>query len=286
MNAKLLIKPNLKDLPIWLTIFGSVTLLCLGQFQFVDSSFAMLYLNIGGIGLIACLGLSELRRRLGEKEIHQLREAATTDALTLVGNRRAFDIELTRRVAMFRRHRATCSLLFIDADHFKAINDRWGHDLGDLALKSLAKAISATLRDIDLLYRFGGEEFVALLPETRAEEAGIAGERIRKAVNQVKIRIAEETISFSVSIGCAELNASDNQDSWIKRADESLYSAKKNGRNRVEVGLLSNKESGPSELGLNSNSGLKLQPQDATIEGCSKQPGLQQMLGGIPKQSS
>ena len=92
MNTTHLTKPNLKDLPIWLTIFGSVTLLCLGQFQFVDSSVAMLYLNVGGIGLIACLGLSELRRRNGEQEIHQLREAATTDALTLVGNRRAFDL--------------------------------------------------------------------------------------------------------------------------------------------------------------------------------------------------
>jgi diguanylate cyclase (GGDEF)-like protein len=286
MNATLLMKPNLKDLPIWLTIFGSVTLLCLGQFQFIDSSFAMLYLNVGGIGLIACLGLSELRRRLGEKEINQLREAATTDALTLVGNRRAFDIELTRRIALFRRHRGNCSLLIIDADHFKAINDRWGHDVGDLALKSLAKAISATLRDIDLLYRFGGEEFVALLPETRAEEAGIAGERIRKAVNQVKIRIADKNLSFSVSIGCAELNASDNQDSLIKRADEALYSAKKNGRNRVEIGLVSNNACEPSDAILKSDAGLKLQPQEPTIEGCSKQPGLQKMLGGIPKQSS
>jgi diguanylate cyclase (GGDEF)-like protein len=279
MTATLLTKPNLKDLPIWLTIFGSVTMLCLGQFQLVDSSVAMLYLNIGGIGLIACLGLSELRRRLGEREIHQLREAATTDALTLVGNRRAFDGELTRRIALFRRHRTTCSLLMIDADHFKAVNDRWGHDVGDLALKSIAKAISATLRDIDLLYRFGGEEFVALLPETRAEEAGIAGERIRRAVNQVRIRIEDQILSFTVSVGCAELNASDNQDSWIKRADEALYSAKKNGRNRVEVGLVLDKACGPS------NASLKLQPQEATIEGCSKQPGLQQMLGGIPKQT-
>jgi diguanylate cyclase (GGDEF)-like protein len=279
MNTTQLTKLNLKDLPIWLTIFGSVTLLCLGQFQFVGSTVAMLYLNVGGIGLIACLGLSELRRRNGEQEIHQLREAATTDALTLVGNRRAFDLELARRVALFRRHRAICSLLIIDADHFKAINDRWGHDVGDLALKSLAKAISATLRDIDLLYRFGGEEFVALLPETRAEEAGIAGERIRQAVNQVRIRIEDRVLSFTVSVGCAELDKSDNPDSWIKRADEALYSAKKNGRNRVEVGLVSNKDCGPS------NTGLILQPQEATIEGCLKQPGLQQMLGGIPKQT-
>jgi len=279
MNSTFFAKPNFNDLPIWLTIFGSVTLLCLGQFQLVDSSVAMLYLNLGGIGLIACLALSELRRRVGEKEIHALREAATTDALTQVGNRRAFDAELTRRVALFRRHRTNCSLLFIDADHFKAINDRWGHDVGDLALKALAKAISATLRDIDLLYRLGGKEFVALLPETRAEEAGIAGERIRKAVNQVKIRLDEQVISFTVSVGGAQLRSSDNQETWLKRADEALYSAKNQGRNRVEIGMSPCCEAEPA------TAGLKLQPQEATITACSKQPGLQQMLGGIPKQT-
>lgn len=279
MNTAQLNKSKLSDFPIWLTIFGSVTLLCLGQFKLVDTSVATMYLNIGGIGLIACLGLSELRRRHGEHEISQLREAATTDALTAVGNRRAFDLEINRRIALFRRHRGVCSLLIIDADHFKSINDRWGHDVGDMALKAIAKAISATLRDIDLLYRFGGEEFVALLPETRVEEAAIAGQRIRKAVNQIRIRLEDQVLKFTVSVGCAELVASDNHESWIKRADEALYSAKKNGRDRVEVGLISDKECG------SSNTGFKLQPPEATVEGCLKQPNLQQMLSGIPKQT-
>lgn len=256
-----------------------MTILCLGQFKLVVSSIAVLYLNIGGIGLIACRGLSELRRRLGEKDIHQLGEAATTDALTLVGNRRPLDGELTRRIAQFRRRRAACSRLIIEADHFKAVNDRWGNDVGDLALKSIAKAISARLRDIDLLYRFGGEEFVALLPETRAEEAGIVGERIRRAVNQVSIRIEDQILSFTVSAGCAEPDASDNQDSWIKRADEAIYPAKKNGLDRVKRRLVSNKECD------SSNAGFNLQPQQATNEGYLKQPSLQQMLGGIPKQT-
>lgn len=254
MNATFLPKPILNDLPIWLAIFGSVTLLCLGQFQLVNSSVSLLYLNLGGIGLIACLGLSELRRRRGEREINALREAATTDALTQVGNRRAFDQEMGRRIAMARRHRATCSLLIIDADHFKAINDRWGHDAGDLALKALAKAISATLRDIDLLYRIGGEEFVALLPETRAEEAAIAGERIRQAVSQVTIRLSEHVLKLTVSVGCAQLHNSDNPDIWLKRADEALYLAKRRGRNRVEVHQVSGEPEGQTRPGANAPS--------------------------------
>lgn len=237
MKTNFFAKPNLNNLPLWLIIFGSVLLMCVGQVRLVDSSSAMLFLNLGGVGLLVCLGLSELRRRRGEREIHALREAATTDALTQIGNRHAFDIELSRRVALFRRHRAKCSLLIIDVDHFKAINDRWGHDTGDLALKIIAKAMSANLRDIDQFFRLGGDEFAALLPETRAEEAGIAGDRFREAVNRVKIRVEEHVISVTVSVGTAQLHTSDNEESWLKRADEALYSGKKHGRNRVEVWL-------------------------------------------------
>lgn len=227
----------LSSLPIWLTASGGMTLLLASQFRSPDGTVDIVCLNIGGISLIACLLLSELRRRKRDKEIRELREAATTDSLTQVGNRRAFDLELSRRLALYRRHRTSCSLLFIDADQFKSINDRWGHDIGDLALKVLAKAICATLRDIDLLYRFGGDEFVALLPETRAEEAAIAGERIRQSISQIKIRSGSQTLEFTASIGCTELLATDSSESWLKRADDALHFAKNSGRNRIEIGM-------------------------------------------------
>jgi diguanylate cyclase (GGDEF)-like protein len=222
-----------RALPLWLAVSGSFLLLFLGQFQFVTGWQAIMFLNVGGIGLIACLALSELRRRNGELEILRLRAVATTDPLTGIGNRRSFDQEVNRRMAIFRRYQTNCSLLIIDADHFKAINDTWGHDVGDKVLKLLVRSMQATLRDIDFLFRLGGEEFVALLPETDAARAEIAAERIRSAVSQLRVPVDGQLLQFSVSLGGAQLCTSDNADSWLKRADDALYEAKRTGRNRV-----------------------------------------------------
>ncbi len=123
-----------RTLPLWLAVGASTVLLCLGQFHLVEGWRSIMFLNVGGIGLIACLALSELRRRHGELEILKLREVAATDVLTGVGNRRLFEQEMSRCVAVHRRYRTPCSMLMIDADHFKSINDTWGHDIGDQVL--------------------------------------------------------------------------------------------------------------------------------------------------------
>lgn len=220
-------------LPLWLAVGASFCLLFLGQFQLVTGWRAVMFLNVGGIGLIACLALSELRRRNGEMEILRLMAVATTDPLTGVGNRRSLDQEISRRMAIFRRYQTPCSLLLIDADHFKAINDTHGHDVGDRVLQAIVRSVQATLRDIDFLFRLGGEEFVALLPETGAANAAIAAERIRTAVNQLRVPVNGQLLQFSVSQGGAQLDGKDSPESWLKRADEALYEAKRAGRNRV-----------------------------------------------------
>jgi len=228
-----------KTLSLWVTVFASALFLCIGQFGIIDGLHSAIFLNTGGIGLITCLGLSEVRRRCSEQEIYKLREVATTDPLTGVGNRRSFDQELSRKITQFHRYGTPCSLLIIDADHFKSINDRWGHDVGDLVLKSLVHAMSSTLRDIDLLFRIGGEEFGAFLPETESSNARIAAERIRVAVSELEISSPgnQEGLRVTVSIGGSQVQFVDCTEGWFKRAENALYDAKRQGRNRVEVAV-------------------------------------------------
>jgi diguanylate cyclase (GGDEF)-like protein len=227
--------PNTPSL--WVTVFASTLCMCIGQFGSVERLQSTVFLNVGGVGLIACLGLSEVSRRHNEREIVRLREVATTDSLTGVGNRRSFDQELSRKITQFQRYGTTCSLLIVDADYFKTINDRWGHDVGDKVLKALVQAMSSTLRDIDLLFRIGGEEFAALLPETESSKAMIAAERIRVAVSALEIPISgsDKHLRVTVSIGGSEIQFVDCADAWFKRADSALYDAKRRGRNRVEI---------------------------------------------------
>jgi len=234
-----------QQMPIWFAVCVSTLLLCLGQFGFVEGWRAILFLNTGGIGLISCLGLSELRRRFGEQEIRRLQEAATTDPLTGVCNRRSFDTEINRRVTQFRRYGTPCSLLIIDADHFKSINDTWGHDAGDQVLISMARVITATLRDIDQLFRIGGEEFAALLPETVGENSRKAAERVRQAVSESQIPAGNRRLEVTISIGGSELLTDDNAETWYKPADRQLYAAKIGGRNRVSFDCPIERPDGP-----------------------------------------
>jgi diguanylate cyclase (GGDEF)-like protein len=232
---------------MWLAVGASAALICMGQFGFVDGWRAILFLNTGGIGLISCLGLSELGRRHDEREIRRLREVATMDPLTGTGNRRWFDQELGRRVTQFRRYRTPCSLLVIDADHFKSINDTWGHDVGDQVLISLVRVITATLRDIDLLFRIGGEEFAALLPETEGVNAAIAAERVRVAISELQIPVGSRRIQINASVGGSQLLSNDSGESWFKRADNALLEAKQQGRDRVVFYATVNEVAAPTQ---------------------------------------
>lgn len=164
----------------------------------------------------------------------QLVELATTDGLTGALNRRAFmeDAELQHQLAL--RHARPLSLMMVDADHFKKVNDTHGHHVGDQVLIRLTRVIQASLRGTDRLGRIGGEEFAVLMPETSLEQAGIVCERLLRAVRETEVEAdAGKPLKFTVSIGIATL-APDSRsiDTLMRQADAALYRAKADGRDR------------------------------------------------------
>lgn len=156
------------------------------------------------------------------------------DALTGVGNRAAFEEALVREVLLARRTGQPLTLLAIDLDHFKRINDLHGHQAGDDALREAAARMQASLRTSDLLFRYGGEEFVVLLGNTNEAGATVAAERIRRAM--AREEMCRHGLPITVSIGVAVLAENDQAHALFARADAALYRAKAVGRNRVEVG--------------------------------------------------
>jgi diguanylate cyclase (GGDEF)-like protein/PAS domain S-box-containing protein len=167
----------------------------------------------------------------------ELRRLATTDPLTGIFNRRHLMDQGERELRRARRYGTDLSLLILDIDHFKAINDTHGHAVGDDALKALVRVCLAHLREIDLMCRLGGEEFVAILPETSGEAALIAAERLRAAVERLEVPLAgSDILRFTVSVGTSALRPDDaSLADVLTRADEALYEAKGAGRNRVRV---------------------------------------------------
>ena len=160
---------------------------------------------------------------------------ARTDPLTQLPNRRAFDDEINRHVAQWHRKKIPCGLTMVDIDHFKAINDRHGHPLGDLALKAIADVLADTVRETDIVTRFGGEEFAVILPATDKAGAMIATERVRLAVAATEIQMPQASIHITVSLGLAVTLEGDDAASLLARADEALYASKQTGRNRGHV---------------------------------------------------
>ena len=167
----------------------------------------------------------------------ELRRRAETDPLTGVANRRRFHHVLEIECIRFRRGHAPLSVLMIDLDNFKDINDRYGHPAGDAVLLAISQRLLLSLRKTDLLARYGGEEFSILLPETRIEGAGIIAERIRLAVCETPVEVEGDLIPITVSVGVASHSSDREVDPQIllKKADLALYRAKAMGRNRVEV---------------------------------------------------
>ena len=185
----------------------------------------------GRFGLIAAVGLSESLRSESSLRFAKLMASSTTDHLTGVGNRRCLDAEIERRIAQLRRQGTTVSLLMIDVDHFKILNDNFGHLAGDAMLRNLAMLLDKTLRDTDLITRYGGEEFVAVLPGTDLHHARLAGERIRHAIEQSRVNFNDQELNVTISVGITEALSNDTSDSFLNRADQALYEAKNAGRN-------------------------------------------------------
>ena len=180
---------------------------------------------------------AELRERNSQLEsmLHHVEALAITDPLTGLFNRRRFADVLKREFAITRRYKNTLSCMMIDIDHFKRINDRYGHDVGDQVLKEAARRLIETVREVDVPARYGGEEFAVLLPHTAKRDAAIAAERVRAAMSKTEFRCGEASIRISASLGVAgNSDVTDGQaEDLVKAADYALYEAKRLGRDRV-----------------------------------------------------
>jgi two-component system, cell cycle response regulator len=178
-------------------------------------------------------------------EINKYKELSLTDHLTGLYNKRCFLMRLHEEAARALRHRKTLSLIFCDIDHFKTINDNYGHHHGDVILRQVGEILAgglgelkvvSRLRKSDIVARYGGEEFVVILPETTAENAATAAEKMRKAVESHAFMIEREKIKVTMSFGVAGLDGRvKDADDLIKNADHAMYDAKELGRNRVEI---------------------------------------------------
>lgn len=165
--------------------------------------------------------------------LNQALKMAFTDPLTQTNNRTAFNDSIRREMTLATRHSNHLSLIFVDIDHFKAINDSYGHDCGDQALKAIANCIKKSIRGYDIAYRYGGEEFVILLSGTNIDGAALLAERIRKNIESHILAYGMDVIKLTASLGISGFRGNDNVDTFIKRADDAMYQAKSNGRNQV-----------------------------------------------------
>ncbi len=168
-----------------------------------------------------------------EAEAQKNLETANTDALTQIGNRRYFDAEFELMVAHFSKEGGSLSMLILDIDHFKQVNDQFGHDAGDHAITSLANILKNYTRQDDKVARFGGEEFVILLANRAPHSVRSMAERIRCKVADHDFGHEGHDIRLKVSIGATSLQPGEGPDEFLKRADILLYQAKETGRNRV-----------------------------------------------------
>lgn len=181
--------------------------------------------------LLCCL-LYPLRNALMYRDALAM---AQKDALTGICNRAALDESLRTEVSLAGRHRTPLSIIVFDIDHFKSINDRFGHSLGDNAIKAVVKCAQHCARSTDMLFRYGGEEFVMILRNTTLNGARLLAERIRRKVEKLECQGKRKPIAMTVSAGVAALETGETAQSLFERTDAALYVAKNGGRNRVCV---------------------------------------------------
>ncbi len=188
--------------------------------QLVNVCFSLLLVCISGY-------IFSVRAEVYQKQLTKL---ADIDPLTKLKNRHSLEEELINEIALNKKKIHTSSLLILDLDHFKKINDTYGHTVGDSTLRTFANMLKTTLRETDKVYRYGGEEFIIIANNTRIEKAGKLAEHLRQATENT-ISVGNEVIT--VSIGIAEVRSEDTITSWLQRADKALYRAKNFQRNIV-----------------------------------------------------
>jgi len=189
--------------------------------------------------------LADMQTKLDEMEnlaevaqhaIEEQRRKAMHDALTGLPNRESYQQRVKQEIHRIERYGGTLSLMVCDIDLFKRINDSYGHLAGDKVLKIIAKSLQRNLRDSDFIARFGGEEFVALMPETSAEEAKIVAEKLRTKIESSPFNFKKEPVQITISFGISQFASGETIEKVFERADKALYKAKENGRNQVILG--------------------------------------------------
>lgn len=185
--------------------------------------------------LVLLIFLAGMYYRLVLQSEQQLREMATTDPLTRLRNRRSVLDTSVCEAAKQRRDGRPLSFVLCDVDHFKLINDTHGHEAGDDVLKAVAKILRAGVREVDHSARWGGEEFLLLLPETAVPGAALVAERLREAIAELRVAGPNGPLKVTMTFGISTLHLNEPIDQAIARADKALYQGKHTGRNRVEV---------------------------------------------------
>ena len=236
---------------VTMSSYATATVLFFGGIYLTPLLHAVLYVRADAtiieaglvVGLLVQLGYARELGRIATRDVEQsarnaalverLNELVTHDPLTGAYSRRYTFEQMEQLVSIRQRHGTSASTIMFDLDHFKAINDTYGHPTGDRALQEAVRAVSAQLRDGDLLGRIGGEEFLVLLPTTDMAAARPLAERLRQTLARASIADGTHTINLPASFGIAELQAAESQPEWFRRADDALYQAKQKGRNAV-----------------------------------------------------
>lgn len=222
------------------TLLTALTVLIANPYltiPFSRNALTTILISLGGSGAIGWAYTSRAIscfERMAESN-RKLRELATLDPLTSLLNPRAYYDITNRLIRLARRERMPFSVMFVDLDHFKRINDSFGHESGDLVLRTVAQCLADKIRHSDVIGRIGGEEFAIYLPDTTLDGAIRLGESIRCAVEALQFTLAEECpVQITVSIGIADSDPTDESiDNIQRRADRAMYQAKNLGRNRV-----------------------------------------------------
>lgn len=202
----------------------------------LDASNRMNQISPIVMAVLPVIGTTVFLLMCSERIRRQWEVAAATDYLTQLPNRRTITASAESRFAASRRSAEPFSVAVIDIDHFKSVNDRYGHEVGDMALTHVAQILNRMSRGAHMVGRFGGEEFVALFENANETAALAAAERMRDAVAKTPMIVAAQTLSFTVSIGVATLRVDDPRvDDLLRRADGALYQAKEAGRNRIQA---------------------------------------------------
>ncbi|WP_100656229.1 GGDEF domain-containing protein [Alteromonas flava] len=166
----------------------------------------------------------------------ELEEMSRVDGLTRLFNRRFWQEQFEREFKRSLRTEEAATVIMLDIDHFKRVNDTYGHQAGDKVIQSLAEVIKKSIRETDYAGRYGGEEFAILLPDTPISHANYVAERLRKAAEKVQVKHDDTTITYTISVGAAEFNPGyATALAWLEDADQALYAAKEGGRNQVQI---------------------------------------------------